>query len=65
MVWAKLGMTDDVAFAIGTATPVEIEASRFGVGKIRGTIADVEALSEIDTTGVIEGCWFGAMAGEI
>lgn len=57
-------MTDDVAIAIGTATPVGIGTTRFGVVMNGDTIAGVEASSKTGAIGVIEGCTVGAGTGE-
>lgn len=54
-----------MAFAIGTATPVEIGIMRFGAVIIGGIFAGFEAFSKNGATGVIEGCTFGAGTGEI
>lgn len=58
-------MTDDVAFAVGTATTVEIGTTRFGDVTTEGTIAGEELLSKAGAIGVIEGCTFGAGTGKI
>ena len=51
----KLGVADDVAFAIGT-TLLADERIIFGVVTIGGTMTGVEALSETRASGVVEGC---------
>lgn len=58
-------MTGNVAFAIGTAPPVDRGTTRFGVVTNGGTVGGVEALSEAGAIGVFESCAFGAGTGAI
>lgn len=58
-------MTGDVAFAIGTASPVDKETTKLGVVTTGGAMTGVEALLETGATGAIEGCAFWAGTGVI
>ena len=59
----NLGVTGNVAAAIGTVPIVDNGSTRFGVVTVGGTTGGVEVLLKSGAIGVCEGCTFGAGTG--
>ena len=59
----NLGMTGNVAAAIGTVPIADNGSTRFGVVTVGGTTGGVEVVLKSGAIGVCEGCTFGAGTG--
>lgn len=60
-----MGMTGELAFAMGTALPVDRETMTFGVVIAGGTMTGVEVSFKTGAVGMLKGCGFGADTGAI